>query len=169
MTRHSQVYNIRVSDVSVWCDFQIWDMTHSYVWHDSIMCVTWLRMTHMHTDAHTDTRTRTHTTHLYFRMRSTCWFLCVWQDLLMTRTHAHTHTHTHTHTYTPLSHAHTPLRCILRYDRPADFYTCDMTYSWHARTRTHTRTHTHTPLTQTHTPLTCILGYDRPADFSPDW
>jgi len=59
-------------------DAYMCDVTHSYMWHDSFICVTWL--IHM-----CDIPRR-----------------YVWHDSFnrVTKTHAHTHTHTHTHTPT---------------------------------------------------------------------
>ena len=107
------------------------NMTHPYMWYDSLMSMTWLIdiygmnrwcisdnsliiatwriyiigivCTHTHTRTHTHKHTHTHTN---------------------TPTHPRTHTNTHTHTLS-LTHTHTHL---------------------HINTHTHTHTHSHTSL-----------------------
>jgi len=81
----------------VWHDPWPWDMTHTSVWHDSYISVTWLiRKCDM-----------THTAMWHDSYISVTCLVCTcdmthahkWHDSIVCGTLFYTHTHTHTHTY----------------------------------------------------------------------
>ena len=134
-------------------------MTHSYVCHDSFICVTRLIQkcdttcalgcAVTHTLSHTHTHSLTH--------RCVNW-VCS-RDVLATYAHTHTHSRIHTHTHT---HAHTHSRIDTRTCRWGCYVFFRDFLNTHTQAHIHTHTHTHT-YTHTHIQNTLQLKKEKDA------
>ena len=129
----------------VWrASFRICDMTHSYVWHDSFLCVTWLIhicdtsfYSYVKYDSFTRMTCLCDMTHWYVWHDSficvTCLFSYLWHDTFISETWLiHTCAMSHSHVWHDSDDA--TLRCVSSLTRVTWLiHMCDLprSYGWH--------------------------------------